>query len=59
MPEELRVLPPGRYVLEPWVAPPSAEEEDGIADAINALDAGQGIPLEQMMAELEDGPEVP
>lgn len=59
MPEELRGLPPGRYILEPVIAPPTAGEESGIREALLALNAGKGIPLDEVMRELEDNTEAP
>jgi hypothetical protein len=54
LPEELRKLPPGRYVLEPLIAPLTPEEETGIAQAIEDLDAGKGIPFNEVMREFDD-----
>lgn len=54
LPDELRDLPPGRYALaavdEP---PPLTEAEDaGIRAALDALDAGHGIPLADVVRQL-------
>jgi len=50
LPEQLRDLPPGQYVLEPLEAtqPLSAEEEDGLLAALKELDTGRGIPLAEV-----------
>jgi hypothetical protein len=53
VPDELRALPPGRYVVEPLSAPLTAGEMQGIRDAMDELDAGLGIPFEEVMRELE------
>ena len=45
LPDELRSLPAGQYVLEPVesVPPPlTAEEEEGIRQALASLEAGKG-----------------
>lgn len=56
IPEELRGLPPGRYLVEPLSAPLTAQEEQGIREALEDLDAGRGIPFEDAMSELEGDP---
>lgn len=56
VPEELRQLPPGRYVVEPVTVPLTVEEEDGICDALDALDAGRSASFEDVMNELEREP---
>jgi hypothetical protein len=46
LPEELRQLPPGDYVLEPVdadVPPLTQAEEDGIRQALASLEAGRGV----------------
>ena len=45
LPEELRVLPAGRYVLEPIddLPPLSQDEDSGIQAALDALRRGEGI----------------
>ena len=50
VPDELRHLPPGRYVVEPVTAPLTPQEEQGIVEAMAALDAGQGIPFDDAMS---------
>jgi hypothetical protein len=54
LPEGLRRLPPGRYVLEPLVEDEelTPEEEAGLLLAMQEIEAGQGIPWEQVRAEL-------
>lgn len=59
LPEELRELPPGRYVVEPLSSPLTAQEEQGIREALEDLDAGRGIPLDDVFGELEDGGRTP
>jgi hypothetical protein len=55
MPEQLRGLPPGRYLIEPLddvnLTP---EEEAGIAAALDAIDAGRGISLADVVSELRE-----
>ncbi len=58
VPEELRQLPPGRYVVEPVTPPLTPQEEKGILEAIAALDAGKGVSFDDAMNELEgDAPD--
>lgn len=45
---------PGRDVVEPVSAPLTAEEERGIREALEDLDVGRGIPLDDVLNELED-----
>ena len=54
LPEEFKAIPPGTYTLVglPEAAPLTPEEEEGIEEAIRQLDAGQGIPLEQVIARI-------
>jgi hypothetical protein len=54
VPRELRELPPGRYLLEPLdeLLLLTPEEDAGIQEAIEDLDAGNGIPLEDALAEI-------
>jgi hypothetical protein len=54
LPEELRALPSGRYLVEPLVDEEelTAEEELGLLQAIQEIEAGQGISWEQIRAEL-------
>ena len=50
LPEELRSLPPGRYVVEPidegMALTP--DEERGIRQAMTSLEAGQGSSLDEV-----------
>ena len=56
VPEEMRTLPPGRYVVEA-IDPATAlteEEEAGLEEAIRAFDAGDpGVSLEDVRADLD------
>lgn len=55
MPEELRQLPPGRYVLEPVDEVPdlSDSEEAGIHAAIESVRAGKSVSLEDAKARID------
>lgn len=54
IPDELCDLPPGRYVIASIdESPPLTDAEDaGIRAALDALDAGRGIPLADVVREL-------
>jgi hypothetical protein len=54
VPEELRKLPPGRYVIGAVDQVPSltGAEEAGIAAGLDELDAGRGIPLADVVPEI-------
>jgi hypothetical protein len=53
LPLGLRDLPPGRYVMEPLVDDELTDEEvDGILEAIDEIEAGKGIPWEEVLREL-------
>ena len=56
LPEALRELPPGHYVLERVESPEEAgltpAQVEGIRDAIRSLDRGEGIPWETVHADL-------
>ena len=54
LPNELRDLPPGRYAIAAIDEPtPLTEEEDaGLRAALDALDAGDGIPLADVVREI-------
>ena len=54
LPNELRGLPPGRYAIAAIdEATPLTEEEDaGLRTALDALDAGSGIPLADVVREI-------
>jgi hypothetical protein len=56
LPEELRELPKGRYVIAPVDAVPAltTEEEQGLEDALDALDRGEGVDLDEVRAELDE-----
>jgi hypothetical protein len=49
VPEELKALRKGRYVLVPIDEPPdlTEEEEAGIEQAIASIEAGEGIPFDE------------
>jgi thioredoxin-like negative regulator of GroEL len=50
VPDELRSMPPGRYLAEPLdrVVPLSPEEEAGLEEALTAMDAEQGVDLDEV-----------
>ena len=54
LPDELRKLPEGRYVIESLDAVPvlSPEEEHGLEEALKELDRGEGSDLEDVRADL-------
>lgn len=56
VPDELRRLPPGRYALEPIDVGLSPEQDDGVRAALEALDAGRGIPLVDVIQSLRHEP---
>ena len=49
MPDELRRLPPGRYLVEAAPDALTPEEEAGIMAGLDELDAGGGIELEDLL----------
>ena len=53
-PEVLRELPPGRYLLQPVDDEPNLtpEQERGLMEAMDALDRGEGRPLEEVLERL-------
>jgi hypothetical protein len=55
LPESLRHLPPGRYVLEPVddVPPLTPDQEAGIIQALRSADAGKGSTTAEVRARLE------
>ena len=55
VPEELRNLPEGRYVIESLDALPALTEdqEQGLEEAIAALDRGEGADVDAVRAELD------
>jgi hypothetical protein len=55
VPEELRKLPEGRYVIESLDALPALtpEEEQGLEESLDALDRGEGADLEILRTDLE------
>jgi hypothetical protein len=54
LPEALRKFPAGRYAIEPidQLSPLTEEEESGIVEGLNELDAGRGIPLADVLREI-------
>ena len=50
LPDEIRSLPPGRYVVEPFEEEVqlSPDEEEGLRQAITSLEAGKGSSLEDV-----------
>ena len=52
LPEGLRNLPAGQYAIEPLVVSLSEDEETGISEGLNELDAGRGIPLADVLQEI-------
>ena len=54
VPSELRKLPPGRYVVEPVdeISDLAPEEEEGILAALGQLDAGKGVPLNDVVRQI-------
>ena len=55
LPKELQALPPGRYAIESLdrIEPLTEEEEKGIMAGLADLDAGRGIPLVDVVREIE------
>ena len=58
VPEELRQLPPGRYVLGSVesiedLGDLTEEEDAGIRLAMKQIEAGEGIPLEDVMRAIQ------
>jgi len=56
LPEELRRLPPGRYLIgsayEIWDEELTSEEEAGLQHALDQAEAGQVRPLDEVMREI-------
>lgn len=57
VPDELHDLPPGRYAIASIDAPPALteQEEVGIRQALDELDAGNGVPLADVVREIRRG----
>ncbi len=53
VPEELKALEKGRYVLVPIDEPPelTEEQEAGLEDAMASIRAGEGLSLEEALAQ--------
>ncbi|MBI3621173.1 MAG: hypothetical protein HY208_03190 [Nitrospirae bacterium] len=57
LPRQLQELPPGRYAVELIDPPPlTPQEEEGILAALRQLDAGQGVPLVDVVREIRHTP---
>jgi hypothetical protein len=54
LPDEMRSLPSGRYVLQSVDEVPAltAEEETGLEEAARSLDGGDGFTVDELRAEL-------
>jgi hypothetical protein len=54
VPDALRALPAGRYVVEPVDEAPvlSPDEEDGLIQALESLRAGRGVEHEQVRSRV-------
>lgn len=53
LPDELRKLPEGRYVIEPLDAALTPEEEQGLEEALASLNRGEGVDLDDVRADLD------
>jgi hypothetical protein len=55
LPDELRNLPEGRYVIESLDAMPTLTpaQEQGLEEALKELDRGEGSDLEDVRADLD------
>ena len=55
LPEELRALPAGRYVIEPIdeLHPLTPDEDAGIQTAFDALRRGEGVDSAEMQRRLD------
>jgi hypothetical protein len=55
LPDEMRKLPEGRYVIESLDAVPllTEDEEQGLDEATAALDRGEGVEGDAVRAELD------
>jgi hypothetical protein len=56
VPQELRALPEGRYVIESVDAAPalSPDEEAGLEQAIDSLRRGQGVQADAVFRRLDE-----
>lgn len=61
VPDELRRLPPGRYILGSWTLPIletfdevalTPDEEEDIRKALASLEAGKGLSLQQVQRKV-------
>jgi hypothetical protein len=55
-PEILHTLPPGRYLIEPFGQREelTPEAEAGLLEAIEDLDSGNGVPLDECRREFRE-----
>jgi hypothetical protein len=58
LPEEMRSLPSGRYVLQSVDEVPvlTSEEEGGLEEAARSLDMGEGLAPDELRAALDRTP---
>ena len=56
-PEALKALPPGEYALEvvDETSVLTEEQEEGIRESLQQLDAGLGISLAELVASIREG----
>ncbi len=56
LPDELRSLPAGRYVVEPVDEAPALtpEEEAGLVEALHALDRGEGESTKEVRRAVDE-----
>lgn len=54
VPEAMKAMPPGRYVLQPADddATLTQQEESGIREALDQIDAGQGRSLREVIEDI-------
>jgi hypothetical protein len=56
LPDELRKLPPGRYVIETASGDPTAAEQAGLKIGLDELDAGEEIAAEDALRAILGAP---
>jgi hypothetical protein len=59
LPDELRRLPPGRYVVEAAPDDSTAEERAGLAIGLDELDAGDEIDIDDALRTILGAPPTP
>ena len=54
LPAQLKELPPGRYAVESLesVLPLTAEEDEGLRAALDEMEAGEGVDVDDFIREL-------